>query len=732
MAALRSLSLRATMLLLGFVSVGITLMAALSYQDLKSYTAENSLLRIERASKAAASLTEARFPETFVIERKERDLPALIRLKGSEALVSRAEPSSFDRLVKEIGQVNNGAANVFAWNAATQAFDRFATTFRRPDGSMPPAFSIGAGHPAYDSIRAAHVFMGDVPVMGRMRYAYLTPIVFSGGGLAGVLAIDVGWSDDLLTGQERLKQRIFEVSLLILAITMTIGGLLHWRMLAPIPVLARVAHRIGAGEQGISVPGLGRADEVGHLAKGLERTNQLYQELESLAFSDALTGLGNRAHVRRELRRTFARENWTQVSALILINIDQFRGINEGFGAAIGDRLLIEIGDRLRAFSGPDNPLPARTGSDEFALILRDCPPERLDHVLGDLRDRLSRPLAFDGAIVEFTVGLGVVSLPAHASNADDAERNGQLALKAAKAKGKGNVSVFDPVLDARAKREHDLSIALREAIQRNELAVHFQIQASTKSRDVFGLEALVRWPQGNGPMISPGEFIPIAEANGLIVELGSWVLDETCRIMRQWLDAAILVPHVSINVSPAQLWQPDFVETVQQTLERHRIPPRMIYLEVTEGLFVNFSEDRIQSVFAGLRAVGVKIALDDFGTGYSSLGYLHRIQLDQIKIDRSFAIDVDRDRSKQRLLKGITALATGLKLEVIVEGAETEAETRFLMRSGCDAIQGYFFARPCAALLIPQEMQNVRKMLSLLEPGEENVALPKPKRSLG
>lgn len=232
--------------------------------------------------------------------------------------------------------------------------------------------------------------------------------------------------------------------------------------------------------------------------------------------------------------------------------------------------------------------------------------------------------------------------------------------------------------------------------------------------------------------MISPGEFVPIAEANGLIIELGSWVLDETCRIMRQWLDAAILVPHVSINVSPAQLWQPDFVETVQRTLERHRIPPRMIYLEVTEGLFVNFSEDRIQSIFAGLREVGVKIALDDFGTGYSSLGYLHRVHLDQIKIDRSFAVDVDRDRSKQRLLKGITALAAGLKLEVIVEGAETEAETRFLMRAGCDAIQGYFFARPCSALLVAQEMQNVRKMLSLLGPTEESVVPQRRRRSIG
>ncbi|KAF0227367.1 MAG: diguanylate [Beijerinckiaceae bacterium] len=731
MTAVRSLSLRATMLLLGFVSGGIALMAALSYEDLKKYTVENSLMRIERAAKAAASLTEAHFPESFLVERKEKDLPTLIRLKGAESLVSRAEPSALDRLVKEIGRINNGAANVFAWNAATQAFDRFATTFRRPDGSMPPAFSIGAGHPAYESIRDSKVFMGDVPVMGRMRYAYLTPIVFSGGELAGVLAIDVGWSDDLVTGQERLKERIFLASLLIVAITITIGGLLHWRMLAPIPALARVAHRIGAGEQGVSVPGRGRGDEVGHLAEGLERTNQLYQELEILAFSDPLTGLGNRAHLRRELKRTFARESWTQVSALILINIDQFRGINEGFGASIGDRLLIEIGDRLKAFSGSYNPPPARTGSDEFALILRDCPPERLNYALDGLWDMLSRPLAFDGTIVEFTVGLGVVSLPVHASSADDAERNVQLALKAAKAKGKGNIAVFDPALDARARREHDLSIALREALQRNELAVHFQLQASTKTRDIFGLEALVRWPQGNGPMISPGEFIPIAEANGLIVELGSWVLDETCRIMRQWLDAAILVPHVSINVSPAQLWQPDFVETVQETLERHRIPPRMIYLEVTEGLFVNFSEDRIQSIFAGLRAVGVKIALDDFGTGYSSLGYLHRVHLDQIKIDRTFAVDIDRDRSKQRLLKGITALAAGLKLEVIVEGAETEAETRFLMRTGCDAIQGYFFARPCSALLVPQEIENVRRMLSLLNP-EVEAPITKAKRSSG
>jgi diguanylate cyclase (GGDEF)-like protein len=733
LTALRSLSVRATLLLLAFVSCGIVMMAGLSYQKLSLYTAENSLMRIERAAQAAASLSEARFPGILTSERDAGGMPVLIRLLGQEPLAARANAESFDRLVSEIGRINQGAANVFAWNAKSLTFDRFATTFRRPDGSMPPAFSIGASHPAYKAITNSQVFKGDVPVMGRMRYAYLTPIVFPGGDLAGLLAIDVGWSDDLTSGQEQLKHRIFWTGLAILAITATIGGFLHWRMLAPIPALARVAHRMAAGERGIEIPGRNRRDELAELAEGLDRANHLYRELEILAYSDPLTGLGNRAHFRRALQCAFAGEARTQSHAVILLNIDQFRAINEGFGGGIGDRVLIEVGKRIQSFAGLENPMPARTGNDEFALVLRGGSPDQLDGIIHDLRNVLHEPVAFEGTSIELTVGIGVVSLPANASTPDDAERNVQLALRAAKAKGKGHVAIFDPALDARARRSHDLSIALRETLDRSGLSVHFQIQASASSREIFGLEALVRWPQADGSMIPPGEFIPIAEANGMIVEVGSWVLDETCRIVRQWLDAAILVPHVSINVSPAQLWQPDFVENVRDTLERHRIPPRMIYLEVTEGLFVNFSEDRIQSVFAGLRAIGVKIALDDFGTGYSSLGYLHRIHLDQIKIDRSFTVNIDKDRAKQRLLKGITALASGLKLEVVVEGAETENETRFLMRTDCDAIQGYYFARPCAPLLVAQEMDKVRRMLApLIADGADEAQSPRVSRAIG
>ncbi len=710
--AFRSLSTRATMLLLTFVCSGIVMMAGLSYQKLSLYNAENSLMRIERAAQAAASLTEARFPGVMTSERDAGGMPVLIRLLGHEPLSARANAASFDRLVREIGRINQGAANIFAWDTKSLTFDRFATTFRRPDGSMPPAFSIGADHPAYEAVTKSQVFKGDVPVMGRMRFAYLTPIVFPGGDLAGLLAIDVGWSDDLVSGQEQLKHRIFWTGFVILAITATIGGFLHWRMLAPIPALARVAHRMAAGERGIKIPGRDRQDEVAELAEGLDRANHLYRELEILAYSDPLTGLGNRAHFLRALQGAFAGEAGTQSHAVILINIDQFRAINEGFGSGIGDRVLIEVGKRIQSFAGFENPLPARTGNDEFALVLRGGSPDHLDEIIRNLRKTLYEPMAFEGTSIEFTVRLGIVSLPADASTPADAERNVQLTLRAAKAKGKGTFAIFEPALDEQARRDHDLSIALRETLDRYGLGIHFQIQASAKSHEIFGLEALVRWPQPDGSMIPPSEFIPIAEANGMIVEMGSWVLDETCRIMRQWLDAAIPIPHVSINVSPAQLWQADFVDNVRDTLEKHRIPPQMIYLEVTEGLFVNFAEDRIQSVFAELRAIGVKIALDDFGTGYSSLGYLHRINLEQIKIDRSFIIDIDKDRSKQRLLKGITALAAGLKLEVVVEGAETDDETRFLLRTGCDAIQGYFFARPCPPLLVPLELEKVRKKL--------------------
>lgn len=713
----RSLSFRASVLLISFVAIGITLMAALSYQNLKAYTTNNAQIRIERASQSAAALLEARLSNDLVSEYNDMGLPTVIRLKGDRPLLSRAAPNAYDNLVSEISRVTGGASNLFVWDNESLEFARFATTFRRPDGSMPPAFSIRRDHPAYDTITKPQAFRGDVPVMGRMRYAYLTPILSSDDNLAGLLAIDVGWSDDLTSVQELLKQRIFGFGFAILAITVSVGGLLHSAMLAPIPLLSRTAHRIATGEQGLVVPCLHRQDEIADLAKGLNQVNKLYNKLENIAYSDPLTGLGNRVRFRRELELIYMRETSIKTSVVILLHINHFQAISENFGAGISNRVLVEAGKRIESISDERDSILARTAHNEFAIILHDCMPVEIDAFVHDLRKRFHEPIPIERSTIELTVNIGIAFLTESAPTPDEAERIAQLALRAADAKGTNNFEIYNPMLGARAKRDNDLFLSLRQELTNKEnLCVYFQVQASAKTSEVFGLEALVRWRQHDGSMIMPGEFIPIAEHHGLIAELGLWIIDETCRIVRQWIDTEILVPKVSINVSPAQLWQPDFVESVRKIIESYHIPPQMICLEITEELFVNFSENKIRSVFEQLQSFGVKVAIDDFGSGYSSLGYLHQRLFDQVKIDRSLVGDFLSDPKKQLLLEGIITLASALKLEVVVEGAETESETRVLMQLDCDAIQGYFFTRPCPSHQVVQEMENVRQALSKVQ----------------
>lgn len=711
---LHSLTLRSTLLLVSFVCIGVALMASLSFISLNQYTSENSQLRIERAAQAAASLFEASLPGEVVTESNDRGLPSAIRLQGADPLIGRETPEDFDKLVKDISKVTSGASNLFSWNEESSAFDRFATTFRRPDGSMPPAFSISSGHPAYDAISESEVYRGDVPVMGRMRYAYLTPILFYNGNLAGLLAIDVGWSDDLTTGQETLKRKIFLFASVILAATSVMGGLLHWYMLRPLPSLSRAAHRIAEGTQGTRVIGADRKDEIGNLAKGLQKVDHLYAELDTLAYTDSLTGLGNRAYFRREMRREYSQNVGRDTTTVILLDIDRFRSINEGFGTDAGDKVLIEVSRRLKKFVGLENSVFARFGSNEFVILTNDFKFDQTEILIDDLRSFLAAPYSINGSVIELTFTIGVVSVDVLAFSAEETERNVQLALKAAKAKGAGSFEIFDPDFAEQARHEHESYISLRQALtERKGLCLYFQAQASCKEPEALGVEALVRWPQDDGSILMPLEIIPIAEANGLMVELGSWVLDEACRHMREWIDNELPISNLAVNVSPVQLWQPDFVDVVRNALDRYQVPPHKICLEITEEVFVNFSEDKIQTVFFELRSLGVRISLDDFGTGYSSLGYLRRNWFDQLKIDKDFVADLSKDSTKQHLFKCMLTLAAGLELEVVAEGVETEKEISFIAKSGCDVVQGYYLARPCPAAQISENLLAARQALS-------------------
>lgn len=430
---------------------------------------------------------------------------------------------------------------------------------------------------------------------------------------------------------------------------------------------------------------------------------QAQRQLEELAYSDPLTGLANRALFKRQLASVLdSCFRQGTVSALMLIDLDRFKEVNDSLGHAAGDELLTRVAIRLRDALGP-HAFIARLGGDEFAVI-----PQRGDSgqdmlQLGEtIVAVLTGPidLANGEAFVGATVG--VANLPEDGSTVDDAMRNADLALYMAKEAGRGRAMVFAPAYAQAVEQRLDLGRHLRHAVDTGSLHAHYQAQVELATNKVVGFESLLRWNHPERGPISPAEFIPVAESSGLIVDLGLWVLRESCRQARAWLDQGHPMRSVSVNVSPAQFWNMDFETAVSAVLSETGLPPNLLCLELTESLFVDHSEHRLNRTLSALVGLGVRLALDDFGSGYSSLGYLTRLPFDRLKVDRSFVEGVATRPEKRKLLGGIIALSRGLGLTVVAEGAERQSEVRVLSELGCDLVQGFVFARPVAPETAP------------------------------
>jgi EAL domain-containing protein (putative c-di-GMP-specific phosphodiesterase class I) len=304
--------------------------------------------------------------------------------------------------------------------------------------------------------------------------------------------------------------------------------------------------------------------------------------------------------------------------------------------------------------------------------------------------------LAEGEACIGATIGIAV--LPEHGATAEKASRNADLALYMAKEAGRGRAQLFEPVYAEAVDQKLDLGRRLRHAVESGGLQTHYQPQIDLKTGRVSGFEALLRWSHPQRGPIAPSEFIPIAESTGLIVDLGHWVLRDACRQMRSWLDAGLPPRTISVNVSPAQIWNGDFEKVVSTVLAETGLPPELLCLELTESLFVDHTKQKVSTTLAALSKLGIRLALDDFGSGYSSLGYLTRLPFNCLKIDRSFVSGIATVPEKRKLLGGIIALAHGLGMSVVAEGAELAEEVELLGAFDCDCVQGYVFARPVAA----------------------------------
>ena len=435
---------------------------------------------------------------------------------------------------------------------------------------------------------------------------------------------------------------------------------------------------------------------------------QAEEQASFLAYHDKLTGLPNRAMFEELLDLSLARARRHGLSVAVLsVDLDDFKLVNEGLGHEAGDELLRQVAARL-AEATRETDLVARQGSDEFLLLLSDLeartpaagtvdgPQVVAESVAGRVRELLAPPFDLEGTEVFATASMGVALFPSTAVDGRSLLKNAGVAMHRSKAAGPGGCVVFSHG-DGASVGRLSLATRLRRAVEREHWVLHYQPIVDLTGGEVLEVEALVRWRDPGGGLIAPGEFIPLAEEMGLIEAIGDWVLGEACRQARSW-DRLGLGLGIGFNLSPRQLWQPDVARRILERLDAEGVDPTSMVVEVTESTVMT-DPDRAQRVLGELSAHGLRIAIDDFGTGYSSLARLRDMPVDVLKVDRSFIRDIPGDSGACSMVRAVVQLAQTLGVTPLAEGIETEEQRRFLVDGGCDLGQGYLFSRPvCAA----------------------------------
>ena len=407
-----------------------------------------------------------------------------------------------------------------------------------------------------------------------------------------------------------------------------------------------------------------------------------------LAYSDPLTGLANRALLAAEVAGAQRRLRGGGRLSLLLLDLDGFKAVNDSLGHAAGDRLLVQLADRLCAAVGPQD-MVARLGGDEFAVLVDEAAPGAGLRTAHRVLDALSAPVDFEGRVVRVTASIGVVEQAARSP--DDVLRDADVAMYAAKSAGKACVRLFEPAMRRAVVARAELEADLRHALDRGEFVVQYQPVVDLDTREVTGAEALVRWRHPRRGLLPPGAFVPLAEETGLIGQLDRWVLEEACRTAAGWQELSPGVT-VGVNVTADRFAHTDLVGAVADALADTGLPPHCLTLELTETALVADAEATISRLGA-LDALGVPVAIDDFGTGYSSLAYLHRLPASILKIDRSFVQGLGTNAESTALVRVIIGLAETFGLRAVAEGVETESQRALLRALGCTKAQGYLFA---------------------------------------
>jgi diguanylate cyclase (GGDEF)-like protein/PAS domain S-box-containing protein len=439
----------------------------------------------------------------------------------------------------------------------------------------------------------------------------------------------------------------------------------------------------------------GEITGVASIARDISDRRRAQELIVFQAFHDPLTGLPNRALLMERLNLCLAKARHSgKLLAVLFMDLDLFKTINDGFGHGAGDSVFQEVARRL-TLSVRDGDTVARVGGDEFCVVLPEIGKvEDAATVARKLLEMIAQPFVFGGRRIDLTTSIGVSFYPEDGQDAESLLRSADNAMSLAKERGRNNYQLSIRELTEEAVKRLTLQAGLRQAIERNELVLHYQPVLSLTSGRIVEMEALVRWQHPEKGLIMPGAFIDVAEKAGMMVPLGDWVIGKAARQVKTWQGKGFPDMRVAINLSPSQFHERNLVSTIQHALNESSLKPESFEIEITEGVAMEDAEVTVANLMA-LRGLKVGVSIDDFGTGYSSLSYLKRFPVTTLKIDRSFVSDVVTNQADAGIVRAVVAMAHGLQLNVIAEGVETKEQFAYLRESGCDALQGYWFSRP-------------------------------------
>lgn len=566
----------------------------------------------------------------------------------------------------------------------------------RDKKSIQKALKTGKSQSYTAEINHKKILKTLVPIKEKNSPAYVIGVVYDYGLIKKELQ------------QELIKHLL--LSLPFIFIVLIISFIFSTSITRPIKHIMEHVNQIAKGNFG-KVLNVRRKDELGGLVANINHLSHFLktyvddlkksqEESEYHAYHDFLTGLPNRRYFKEELNRRLveSKEKSIRHVAVLFIDIDRFKDINDTLGHSKGDQLIQLIANRIKECLPPANNFLTRQGGDEFVILFSDFTPEEVERITEKIIAYVQQPCYIDNDEVFVSISSGLSFYPEHSTNLDTLITYADVAMYASKRQGGSKVSIYHDSLNQKQAEKVHIETRLRKAIQKGDIDVYYQPKIEAKRNVITGVEALVRWNDAELGFVSPEAFIPIAEEAGLIQSLWEVVMKKACSQVSKWNKDRNEKMTLAVNFSPRQFQDPIvLVNEIQQFLSLHRFDPTWFEMEITESTLLMNAEETIKALHL-LKKYGISISIDDFGTGYSSLSYLKKLPIDCLKIDRSFIQDIQEDYSNSEIAQAIISLSQSLKLQVIAEGVEEEYQKAFLMENGCDHMQGYLFSKPLNA----------------------------------